>query len=104
MTPELGPQYLTRGPSLTQVGSIGDDEDWKVLYEKENEPDAQVLEIPNLAPFTQYRSVLATYFTCYCYDRLFSADRGWVHKSHSTVLIVHSVEVGFGYIYHTVLC
>nr|XP_023670687.1 protein sidekick-1 isoform X1 [Paramormyrops kingsleyae]XP_023670688.1 protein sidekick-1 isoform X1 [Paramormyrops kingsleyae] len=38
-----------------QVGSIGDDEEWKVLYEKENEPDAQVLEIPNLAPFTQYR-------------------------------------------------
>uniref|UniRef100_A0A8C9R8X8 Sidekick cell adhesion molecule 1 n=1 Tax=Scleropages formosus TaxID=113540 RepID=A0A8C9R8X8_SCLFO len=38
-----------------QVGSIGDDEDWRVLYEKENEPDAQVLEIPNLVPFTHYR-------------------------------------------------
>ncbi|KAL4624411.1 protein sidekick-1-like [Arapaima gigas] len=38
-----------------QVGSIGNDEDWRVLYEKENEPDAQVLEIPNLAPFTHYR-------------------------------------------------
>nr|XP_015215986.1 PREDICTED: protein sidekick-1 isoform X1 [Lepisosteus oculatus]XP_015215987.1 PREDICTED: protein sidekick-1 isoform X1 [Lepisosteus oculatus] len=38
-----------------QVGSIGDDEEWKVLYEKENEPEAQVLEIPNLTPFTHYR-------------------------------------------------
>ncbi|KAG7459979.1 hypothetical protein MATL_G00216340 [Megalops atlanticus] len=38
-----------------QVGSISEDEEWKVLYEKENEPDAQVLEIPNLTPFTHYR-------------------------------------------------
>ncbi|XP_036384090.1 protein sidekick-1 isoform X2 [Megalops cyprinoides] len=38
-----------------QVGSIGEEEEWRVLYEKENEPDAQVLEIPNLTPFTHYR-------------------------------------------------
>ncbi|XP_039630055.1 protein sidekick-1 isoform X2 [Polypterus senegalus] len=38
-----------------QVGAVGDDEDWKVLYEKENDPDAQVLEIPELTPFTYYR-------------------------------------------------
>uniref|UniRef100_A0A8D0CKB7 Sidekick cell adhesion molecule 1 n=1 Tax=Scleropages formosus TaxID=113540 RepID=A0A8D0CKB7_SCLFO len=38
-----------------QVSSIGDDEDWRVLYERENEPNAQVLEVPNLIPFTQYR-------------------------------------------------
>ncbi|KAJ8344909.1 hypothetical protein SKAU_G00291020 [Synaphobranchus kaupii] len=38
-----------------QVGSISEDEEWRVLYEKENEPDAQVLEIPNLTPFTHYR-------------------------------------------------
>ncbi|KAJ8253833.1 hypothetical protein COCON_G00204450 [Conger conger] len=37
------------------VGSISEDEEWRLLYEKENEPDAQVLEIPNLTPFTQYR-------------------------------------------------
>ncbi|KAL4658231.1 protein sidekick-1-like [Arapaima gigas] len=38
-----------------QVSSIGDDEDWRVLYEKANEPDAQVLEVPDLIPFTHYR-------------------------------------------------
>ncbi|TRY87491.1 hypothetical protein DNTS_035314, partial [Danionella cerebrum] len=38
-----------------QVGSIGEEEEWKVLYEKENEPDAQMLEVPNLNPFTHYR-------------------------------------------------
>ncbi|XP_058891430.1 protein sidekick-1-like isoform X2 [Acipenser ruthenus] len=38
-----------------QVGGIGDDEEWRVLYEKENDPDPQVLEIPNLTPFTHYR-------------------------------------------------
>ncbi|RXN03323.1 sidekick-1 isoform X2 [Labeo rohita] len=38
-----------------QVGSIGEEEEWKVLYEKENEPEAQVLEVPNLTPFTHYR-------------------------------------------------
>ncbi|KAJ8372867.1 hypothetical protein AAFF_G00276400 [Aldrovandia affinis] len=38
-----------------QVDGIGEEDEWKVLYEKENEPDAQVLEIPNLTPFTHYR-------------------------------------------------
>ncbi|XP_030646363.1 LOW QUALITY PROTEIN: protein sidekick-1 [Chanos chanos] len=38
-----------------QVGSIGDEEEWKVLFEKENDPEAQVLEVPNLIPFTHYR-------------------------------------------------
>ncbi|GAA6109143.1 protein sidekick-1 isoform X5 [Tachysurus ichikawai] len=38
-----------------QVGSTGEEEEWKVLYEKENDPEAQVLEVPNLTPFTHYR-------------------------------------------------
>lgn len=38
-----------------QVGAIGDEEDWVSLYEEENEPDAQMLEIPNLTPYTHYR-------------------------------------------------
>ncbi|XP_062388932.1 protein sidekick-1 isoform X4 [Sardina pilchardus] len=38
-----------------QVGNIGEDEEWKVMYERENDPDAQVLEVPDLAPFTYYR-------------------------------------------------
>lgn len=41
-------------PSL-QVGAIGDEEEWVSLYEEENEPDAQTLEIPNLTPYTHYR-------------------------------------------------
>lgn len=38
-----------------QVGAIGDEEEWVTLYEEENEPDAQMLEIPNLTPYTHYR-------------------------------------------------
>uniref|UniRef100_A0A8C0L9X6 Sidekick cell adhesion molecule 1 n=1 Tax=Canis lupus dingo TaxID=286419 RepID=A0A8C0L9X6_CANLU len=38
-----------------QVGAIGDEEEWVSLYEEENEPDAQTLEIPNLTPYTHYR-------------------------------------------------
>ncbi|KAA8595226.1 hypothetical protein FQN60_012361, partial [Etheostoma spectabile] len=33
----------------------GKDEDWRVVYQKENQPDVDVLEIPDLTPFTQYR-------------------------------------------------
>ncbi|XP_028450243.1 protein sidekick-1 isoform X1 [Perca flavescens] len=33
----------------------GKDEDWRVVYQKENQPDADALEIPDLTPFTQYR-------------------------------------------------
>ncbi|KAM7142872.1 protein sidekick-1 [Molossus nigricans] len=38
-----------------QVGAIGDEEEWVSLYEEDNEPDAQTLEIPNLTPYTHYR-------------------------------------------------
>ncbi|XP_067911915.1 protein sidekick-1 isoform X2 [Heterodontus francisci] len=38
-----------------QIGVIGEDEEWVLLYEVENEPDAQMLEIPNLTPYTYYR-------------------------------------------------
>lgn len=41
--------------SLPQVGAIGEEEEWVSLYEEENEPDAQTLEIPNLTPYTHYR-------------------------------------------------
>lgn len=41
--------------SFPQVGAIGDEEEWVSLYEEENEPDAQTLEIPNLTPYTHYR-------------------------------------------------
>ncbi|XP_037669666.1 protein sidekick-1 isoform X2 [Choloepus didactylus] len=38
-----------------QVGAIGDEEEWVLLHEEENEPDAQMLEIPDLTPYTHYR-------------------------------------------------
>ncbi|XP_076996596.1 protein sidekick-1 isoform X1 [Tamandua tetradactyla] len=38
-----------------QVGAIGDEEEWVSLYEEENEPGAQMLEIPDLTPYTHYR-------------------------------------------------
>ena len=49
----VSPVHL-RIPS-PQVGAIGDEEEWITLYEEENEPDAQTLEIPNLTPYTHYR-------------------------------------------------
>ena len=41
--------------SLLKVGNIDEDEEWKVMYVKENDPEAQVLEVPGLTPFTFYR-------------------------------------------------
>uniref|UniRef100_A0A8C6J167 Uncharacterized protein n=1 Tax=Melopsittacus undulatus TaxID=13146 RepID=A0A8C6J167_MELUD len=38
-----------------QVGVLGDEEEWVSLREVENEPDAQMLEVPNLTPYTHYR-------------------------------------------------
>ncbi|KAM7038622.1 protein sidekick-1 [Acridotheres tristis] len=38
-----------------QVGVLGDEEEWVTLHEVENEPDAQMLEVPNLTPYTYYR-------------------------------------------------
>uniref|UniRef100_A0A8B9ISN7 Sidekick cell adhesion molecule 1 n=1 Tax=Amazona collaria TaxID=241587 RepID=A0A8B9ISN7_9PSIT len=37
------------------VGVLGDEEEWVSLREVENEPDAQMLEVPNLTPYTHYR-------------------------------------------------
>lgn len=42
-------------PNAFTFMQVGEDEDWRILYEKENEPDAQMLEVPNLTPFTYYR-------------------------------------------------
>ncbi|XP_067259435.1 protein sidekick-1 [Chanodichthys erythropterus] len=38
-----------------QVGNVGEEEEWKVLYERDSPPASDTLEIPNLFPFTQYR-------------------------------------------------
>lgn len=46
---------LVPGAPFPQVGAIGDEEEWVSLYEEDNAPDAQTLEIPNLTPYTHYR-------------------------------------------------
>ncbi|KAM4631625.1 protein sidekick-1 [Discoglossus pictus] len=38
-----------------QVGVIGDEEEWVMLSVVENEADSQMLEVPNLTPYTYYR-------------------------------------------------
>lgn len=52
--PPCGLSAVPEAP-FSQVGAIGDGEEWVSLYEEENEPDAQTLEIPNLTPYTHYR-------------------------------------------------
>nr|XP_020469940.1 protein sidekick-1 isoform X2 [Monopterus albus] len=37
------------------VKEDGKEEAWRVIYQKDNQPDADTLEIPDLTPFTQYR-------------------------------------------------
>lgn len=37
------------------VKEDGKEEAWRVVYQKDNQPDADTLEIPDLTPFTQYR-------------------------------------------------
>ncbi|KAI3352479.1 hypothetical protein L3Q82_005431 [Scortum barcoo] len=39
------------------VKEDGKEEAWRVVYQKDNQPDADTLEIPNLTPFTQYRQL-----------------------------------------------
>lgn len=33
----------------------GTEEPWRIVHQKDNQPDAVSLEIPDLTPFTQYR-------------------------------------------------
>lgn len=33
----------------------GEQEVWRVVYQKDNQPSTDTLEIPDLTPFTQYR-------------------------------------------------
>lgn len=47
--------YICSYLFFIQVGVLGDEEEWVNLHEVENEPDAQMLEVPNLTPYTHYR-------------------------------------------------
>ncbi|KAM6940425.1 protein sidekick-1-like [Xenentodon cancila] len=54
-----GPDGKTAISRWTVEGQVvnkdGKDDAWRVVYQRENQPDADTLEIPNLIPFTQYR-------------------------------------------------
>lgn len=41
--------------SVLQVGMIGEGEEWLLIYQLSNEPDARSMEVPDLNPFTYYR-------------------------------------------------
>ncbi|XP_070712624.1 protein sidekick-1-like [Pempheris klunzingeri] len=45
-------QWIVEGQVLKEDGK---EEAWRVVYQKDNQPDADMLEIPDLTPFTQYR-------------------------------------------------
>ncbi|CAF88784.1 unnamed protein product, partial [Tetraodon nigroviridis] len=39
-----------------QVGVVGENEDWVMVHQVSNEPEARSLEVPGLNPYTAYRS------------------------------------------------
>lgn len=41
-----------------QVGQTGESEEWTLIYQLSNEPDARSMEVPSLSPYTYYRWVL----------------------------------------------
>ncbi|XP_040002524.1 protein sidekick-1-like [Xiphias gladius] len=45
-------RWIVEGQVLKEHGK---EEAWRVVYQKDNKPDADTLEIPDLTPFTQYR-------------------------------------------------
>lgn len=45
----------SKGVSLLQVGVVGEGEEWLLIHQLTNEPDARSMEVPDLNPFTYYR-------------------------------------------------
>lgn len=48
-------QHLTPLLSCSQVGAVGENEDWLMVHQVFNEPEARSLEVPGLNPYTSYR-------------------------------------------------
>lgn len=42
-------------PGVFQVGIIGENEEWLLVHQLSNEPDARSLEVLDLNPYTFYR-------------------------------------------------
>ncbi|NXJ70226.1 SDK2 protein, partial [Rostratula benghalensis] len=45
---------------VPQVGQNGEAEEWGLIHQLANEPDARSMEVPNLKPYTYYRRVAGT--------------------------------------------
>ncbi|KAJ8363132.1 hypothetical protein SKAU_G00119630 [Synaphobranchus kaupii] len=50
-----GKTSISRWQVEAQIGVIGDTEDWVMVHQVPNEPDARSLEVPGLNPYTFYR-------------------------------------------------
>ncbi|XP_030611677.1 protein sidekick-2 [Archocentrus centrarchus] len=50
-----GKTSISRWLVEAQVGAVGENEDWVVVHQVFNEPEARSLEVPGLNPFTLYR-------------------------------------------------
>uniref|UniRef100_A0A4W3KFY3 Sidekick cell adhesion molecule 2 n=1 Tax=Callorhinchus milii TaxID=7868 RepID=A0A4W3KFY3_CALMI len=50
-----GKTSISRWLVEAQVGVIGENEEWLLVHQLPNEPDARSLEVPDLNPFTYYR-------------------------------------------------
>ncbi|KAM4525657.1 protein sidekick-2 isoform 4-T4 [Odontesthes bonariensis] len=50
-----GKTSISRWLMEAQVGAVGDNEEWVMVHQVSNEPDARSLEVPGLNPYTIYR-------------------------------------------------
>eukprot|EP00064_Thunnus_orientalis_P007648 superscaffoldBa00000861_g7670 len=50
-----GKTSISRWQVEAQVGVVGENEDWVMVHQVSNEPDARSLEVPGLNPYTYYR-------------------------------------------------
>uniref|UniRef100_A0A7N6C0H3 Sidekick cell adhesion molecule 2b n=1 Tax=Anabas testudineus TaxID=64144 RepID=A0A7N6C0H3_ANATE len=50
-----GKTSISRWQVEAQVGVVGENEDWVMVHQVSNEPEARSLEVPNLNPYTFYR-------------------------------------------------
>ncbi|KAM6897209.1 protein sidekick-2 [Xenentodon cancila] len=50
-----GKTSISRWVVEAQVGAVGENEDWMIVHQVSNEPEARSLEVPGLNPFTFYR-------------------------------------------------
>ncbi|NXR00746.1 SDK2 protein, partial [Sagittarius serpentarius] len=52
-----GKTSISRWQVEAQVGQSGEAEEWGLIHQLANEPDARSMEVPNLKPYTYYRRV-----------------------------------------------